>query len=226
MLFKHYCQKKTTNFIQTFLEHPLLWHYCIHLPEDQHPLLGWLIAILTSLDSLQLLPLGIFLSQFQFPLHFPYSVILICVLWPPPCPPIPISQSPSSQFSSPNFSPCLLNHQPLLSPVCTATSPLPHPCSWFAISFLLRYIPKLFFLPPQGFSSVSVFSGSHSLLSNQLVEKNPSYRLADNTEDRGETISQLQLWTWHNRSALKLKIREIFLSPRADHTDGILLAKT
>lgn len=81
MLFKHYCQKKTTNFIQTFLEHPLLWHYCIHLPEDQHPLLGWLIVILTSLDSLQLLPLGIFLSQFQFPLHFPYSGIsYLCTL--------------------------------------------------------------------------------------------------------------------------------------------------
>lgn len=92
--------------------------------------------------------------------------------------------------------------------------------------FLSRYIPKLFFLLPQGFSPVSVLSGSLSPPLRSIVEKNSSYGRADDTEDRGERTSQLQFWTWHNRSHPKLTIREISLSPRADHANGILIVRT
>lgn len=173
MLLKQYCQNKTIDFIEAFLEHSLWWHYCIHLPEYQHPLLGQLVVL--SLDSLQLLPLGILLSQFQFPLHLPYPIIPVHVLWPPPCAPIPISQSPPSEFSHPNFSPCHLNHQPLFSPICAATSALPYPCSWFTLFFPIKIYSQTLFPPASRFfTSVSPLWISFSPPQINLLRKIPA----------------------------------------------------
>lgn len=77
MLFKHYCQNKTVNFIQDFPEHSLVQDYWINLPEYQHPLLVQLLVIPISLDSLSLLPVGILLSQFQFPIQLLYSFLFV-----------------------------------------------------------------------------------------------------------------------------------------------------
>lgn len=90
----------------------------------------------------------------------------IDVLWPALCPPIPILRSPALQFSSPNFSSCLLNHQPLSHLFAQLPLALPYPYSWFTLSFLFSYMPKLFFL------SLHVFHQSHSsvdlILSSQI----------------------------------------------------------
>lgn len=218
MLFIHYGQNKTTTFIQNVLDHSLSWHYCIHLPEYQHPLLDRPAVILISLDTLQLLAIGTLLSQFQFLPHLPHPFILICLLQPPPCPPIPISQS-SSQFSSHNFSLCLLNHQTLFSTFAQL---------YFDPAADLVFIFYWDIFPNSSSSCLKVFHQSQDLI----------FPIGSTCWDKSQVwtgrwhkrytrdISQLWLWTWHNRSHSKLKIREIFLSPKGDHAGGILVAKT
>ena len=172
ILFKHYCLNKTINLIQAFLEQSLLWHYCIHLAKYQHPQLRQFAVILISLDSAQLPPLGILLSQFQFPLHLPYWIILIHVLRPPLCSPVP------------PYNP-LLHSSAVATFICWTTNHYSH---------LLAHLPQLYLTPaadlpfvfywdifPNAFSSrLKVFNQSQSsldlILSPQinLLRKTPA----------------------------------------------------
>lgn len=130
--------KRQTNpfihsFIQAFLGHPLLWHYCIHLPDSvstawstcTHPHLSGLSSVSTIRDFA--LPVPVFPPSSIFNHFFP---------------PIPIFPPSPAEFSSSCFPPCLLNPQPLFPPVCTGTSALPYPIADLSFLSYADIFPK------------------------------------------------------------------------------------
>lgn len=125
--------KPIHSFIQAFLGHPLLWHYCIHLPDSvstawstcTHPHLSGLSSVSTIRDFA--LPVPIFPPSSIFN-HF--------------SPPIPISPPSPAEVSSFCFPPCLLNPQSLFPLVCTGTSALPYPIADLSFLSYVDIFPK------------------------------------------------------------------------------------
>lgn len=120
MLLTKKCQ--THCIIQAFLGHSLLFHYCIHLPDCQCPLLGPLALIYphlcrpSSVSTIRDFALSV-------PI-FPPSLIIFFLQFPSPH---PLLQNLAASSR-------LLKPQLLFPPVCTDTSALSHPTA--DLSFL------------------------------------------------------------------------------------------